>query len=74
MFMATKTITIMEEAYGALLKEKEEGESFTKVILKLSKRKGKLMDSFGKWKMPENELAKTKKELEAAWKHFGRNK
>ena len=72
MFMATKTITIMDKAYRALLREKNKGESFTEVILKLSNRKGKLMDSFGKWKISEKEMKKTGKELKNAWKNFGR--
>ena len=72
MFMATKTITIMEEAYEALLKEKEKGESFTDVILKLSSRKGKLADSAGKWEMSEGEWKKINGELRRGWKKWGK--
>lgn len=72
MFMATKTITIMEEAYEALLKEKTEGESFTDVILKLSTRKGKLADSAGKWEMNESEWKKINSELRKGWKKWGK--
>jgi len=37
--MATKTISITEEAYDRLLSEKERDESFTNIILKLTGRK-----------------------------------
>ncbi len=39
MNMATKTISITEEAYGRLLSEKEKDESFTNIILKLTGKK-----------------------------------
>jgi predicted CopG family antitoxin len=70
-YMATKTISIMEKAYNALLKQKEGNESFTDVILKLVERRGKLMDSFGKWEMSEKERGRMEKELKEAWKKFG---
>jgi len=36
-FMAHKTLTISEEAYNALVKQKKSGdESFTKIILRLT--------------------------------------
>jgi len=72
MFMPTKTITIMEEAYNALLKEKGKDESFTDVILKLSDRKGKLADSAGKWEMSEGEWKKINSELRKGWKKWGK--
>lgn len=61
--MATKTISILEEAYKALLKEKGKNESFSDVILKLTTKKGKISDSFGKWKMTEKEWKSIEKEL-----------
>lgn len=42
MDMATKTISITEEAYGRLLSEKERDESFTNIILKLTGKKNLL--------------------------------
>ena len=44
--MAHKTLTISEEAYDALARAKGRDESFTKVILRLTKRKssGDLLD------------------------------
>ena len=37
--MATKTITVTEDAYGALRSMKESRESFSEVILRIAKRK-----------------------------------
>ena len=56
--MAHKTLTISEEAYNALSNLKNENESFTDVILRLSKQKemGKLSDFIRKI-APDNELA-----------------
>ena len=58
--MAHKTLTISEEAYEALSRLKNRGESFTEVILRLSAKtkKGSLLDyvrSMG----PDEELAQT---------------
>lgn len=39
--MAHKTITISEDAYEALAKAKDENESFTKAILRLTSERGK---------------------------------
>ncbi|MBI2578891.1 MAG: hypothetical protein HYW26_04215 [Candidatus Aenigmarchaeota archaeon] len=70
--MGTKTITILDEAYEALAREKRKGESFSKTILKLTARRGRLADSFGKWDMTESEWKKIDKELKRAWKGFGK--
>ena len=42
--MAHKTLTISEEAYKRLLKEKATHESFTDVVIKLTTKKRKLSD------------------------------
>ena len=49
MFMATKTITIMEDAYKLLLDSKIEDESFSDEIRRIlsQKRKKSLKDFFG---------------------------
>ncbi len=69
--MATKTISITEEAYEALLSEKQNSESFTQTILRLTKKKGKLADSFGKWKMTDQEEQKIQSELSEGWRVVG---
>ena len=53
--MGTKTISITEEAYDALLREKANKESFTDTILRITKKSGKIADCFGTWKMTDKE-------------------
>ncbi|MBI4017274.1 MAG: antitoxin VapB family protein [Candidatus Aenigmarchaeota archaeon] len=48
--MATKTITITEDAYGELSGLKLPEESFSEAIKRLSKSKGNLKDCLGLWK------------------------
>ena len=55
--MGTKTISITEEAYKALLREKVNKESFTETILRITKKSGKIADCFGAWKMTDEEEA-----------------
>jgi len=60
MFMATKTITIKEEAYERLKKLKE-GRSFSDTIIDLTEeKKPDLTDAFGAWSEEEAEEAKEK--------------
>ena len=50
MFMATKTITIMDDAYGLLKSRKLKNESFSDVIRReLNKSKKPLIDFAGAW-------------------------
>jgi predicted CopG family antitoxin len=65
--MATKTISITEEAYEALLREKTDKESFTETILRITKKSGKLSDSFGAWKMTDEEAEKMRSDLDKGW-------
>ena len=53
--MTTKTLTIREEAYEALAKLKRKDESFSDVILRLTKRAVRLGDWFGIWPMTDEE-------------------
>jgi predicted CopG family antitoxin len=53
--MVNKTISIKEEAYDALLREKKNKESFTERILRIAKDSGKLADCYGAWKMTDKE-------------------
>ena len=57
--MAHKTITISEEAYRALKRMKEKNESFTKVILRITRKKGTGVNllKFLKELGPNDELA-----------------
>ncbi len=66
--MATKTISITEEAYDALVREKMDKESFTETILRLTKKTGKLSDCFGTWKMTDKEEETIHAELAEGWK------
>ena len=45
--MATKTITISEDAYNRLEMQKKDGESFSDVIIRLTSQRGKLSDLAG---------------------------
>ncbi len=65
--MATKTISITQEAYEALLCEKVNKESFTETILRITKKSGKLADCFGTWKMTDKEEETIRSELAEGW-------
>jgi predicted CopG family antitoxin len=67
MFMGTKTISIKDEAYEALLREKTEKESFTDTILRITKKTGKIADCFGTWKMTDKEEKAISAELAKGW-------
>ena len=49
MCMATKTITIMEDAYEMLKAAKKKGESFSDVVRREIPKKRDLMDFAGSW-------------------------
>ena len=65
--MGTKTISISEEAYEALLREKINKESFTDTILRITKKPGKIADCFGTWKMTDKEERAIRIELSKGW-------
>ena len=65
--MGTKTISIKDEAYEALLREKADKESFTDTILRITKKSGKISDCFGTWKMTNEEEAAILVELAKGW-------
>ncbi|MBS7650731.1 MAG: antitoxin VapB family protein [Candidatus Bathyarchaeia archaeon] len=62
--MAHKTITISEEAYRALAGLKEKNESFTDVILRITRRRGEenLLDYIRSQK-PDEEFAEILKKI-----------
>jgi predicted CopG family antitoxin len=66
--MGVKTITVTEEAYKMLAKEKKEDESFSEVIKRLTKERGKLSDSLGAWKMTDQEAEQIFSSLRRSWK------
>ena len=66
--MGVKTITVTEEAYKMLAKEKKEDESFSEVIKRLTKDRGKLSDSLGAWKMTDEEAQEIFSSLKRHWK------
>ncbi|MFX1237831.1 MAG: antitoxin VapB family protein [Promethearchaeota archaeon] len=71
--MGSKTITISEKAYRTLKREKLEHESFSDVIIRLTKRFGKIMESFGKWELSDEEEEKMKKDLNEVWDSWSKD-
>ncbi len=66
--MGVKTITVTEEAYKLLAKEKKGEESFSQVIKRLTGERGRLGDSLGAWKMSEKEAEEVFSSLRKRWK------
>jgi len=66
--LTSKNISITEEAYEALQREKASGESFTEAILRLTRKRGKLSDCFGSWRMTEEEQEAIRAELTRGWR------
>lgn len=65
MFMATKTITVTEEAYKALASEKNKDESFSQLILRTHNKKGDISEFIGAWKhIPDSVIDKMKGDIE----------
>lgn len=65
--MATKNISITDEAYESLKREKRGSESFTEVILRLAHTRGSLSECFGTWKLTNQEEATIIMELSKGW-------
>jgi len=65
----TKTITISDDAYEVLSKAKNEGESFSDVILKLAKKRS-IKELAGVWRdWNYNDMKKTFEEIEKGVPH-----
>lgn len=69
-YMTTKTISITEDVYNILILEKQKGESFSDVISRLVKRRSRLSDSFGRWKMTDEEIEEFQSELKKMWQEW----
>jgi len=63
----TKNISMTDEAYRALRRERKANESFTETILRLTQRTGRISDCFGTWKMSKEEEKSIMKELSEGW-------
>jgi predicted CopG family antitoxin len=66
--LGQKTISITKEAYELLSREKKGRESLSEVIKRLAKERGKLKDSFGAWKMSDDEEERMFSNLKKNWK------
>jgi predicted CopG family antitoxin len=63
-----KTIAVTEEVYKMLTMEKKGDESFSEVIKRLTKERGKLSDSLGAWKMTDEEAEQIFSSPKRHWK------
>ena len=67
--MATKTITIMEEAYEALARRKLPQESFSDVIRRITKKRD-IMEFAGAWKhFTDDDIKEMKENIAKARKY-----
>ena len=66
--LGVKTLTITEEAYDLLAREKRGKESFSEVIKRLTRERGELKDSFGAWTMSQEEEDRIASSLKKQWK------
>lgn len=63
--MASKTLSVTEDVYHILAREKFKDESFSEVIKRLVKSRGKLSDCAGLWKdLSEKEVEEIKEQIE----------
>lgn len=67
----TKVISISDDAYLFLKESKEEGESFSNVILRFAaEKKIPIINFFGKWPITKREASNIKIELSNDRKNF----
>ena len=63
--MSTKTITIMNDAYLALLRNKLKNESFSEAIRRILSKKSNIMEFAGSWSnLSDKEIEDMKKRIE----------
>ncbi len=73
--MSYKKISLKQETYELLSKEKFPDESFSDTIERLMKRRGKLMDAVDSWgDIDEEEVNKVEKNIEKARKKLTNEK
>ena len=65
--MGTKTITVTEEAYDKIAREKKEGESFSELFLRIGRDKGTLAECLGLWSDIPDEKMKVFDDIERSW-------
>lgn len=71
--MVTKTITITEDAYAVLARQKKKTESFSEEIVRLLKKKGSIMDLAGAWSdMDEGVAEQIRKNIEHSRNKWGK--
>lgn len=69
--MGTKTISIMDDVYELLIRNKKSGESFSDEIRRLVPRKGSIMECAGLWAhMSDKEAEDMKKNIADFGKKF----
>ena len=70
--MGTKTISIDDEAYKRLKKQKIGNESFSEVVKRITKpvHNKSLLEFAGKWELNENELITMKKKIKDLGRDF----
>lgn len=68
MCMATKTISIMEDVYKLLVRNKMKGESFSDELRRVFSKKKKITEFAGAWEMTEKEAEEMKKNIAKAEK------
>ncbi len=65
--MSVRTVTLTVEAYKALAAAKEEGESFSSVVRRLTGSQVRLSDFAGAWKgAPKSQVAAFRRYIERA--------
>lgn len=70
----TRVISLSDEAYDTLKRLKQPEESFSKVVIRILKKekqeKKSILDLFGKWPGPKEELDMIEKMIEEDKKNF----
>ncbi len=72
--MPNKSVSITREAYEALRCERAEGESFTDVVLRLTRETRRLSACYGAWQLIDVKEARIGRELAEGWRRLGERK